>query len=102
MRCSEALPCREVGSITVGHATLWSPPLQGGRIRSCKTRGGPEALPIMEVRPRATGHVVALEPTSGGRQGLVLQGTWRRVGARLAHYLDLKFVRRGTRSVEYR
>jgi hypothetical protein len=38
--------------------------------------------------------VAAPEPTLPMRQGLVLQDTWRQVGARLAPSLDLKHVRR--------
>jgi hypothetical protein len=52
-------PDREAGSRAVGHTSLQSPPLQGGRIRSCRTRGAPE-------------------PSPTGRQGLELGYTWRR------------------------
>jgi hypothetical protein len=87
---SIALPYRETGSGAVGHVAHRSPPLQGGRIQSCRTRDAPEpnlagrrvqshgtrgcarALPIREARSGATGHVAAPEPTSAGRQGPVL------------------------------
>jgi hypothetical protein len=69
-----------------GHVALWSPPSGSG------------ALLIREVGSGATGHMVASESTSAEGQGPVLQGTWRRVGARHTPCLDLKLVRRGTRS----
>jgi hypothetical protein len=68
------------------------------RVRSHDTRGGAGALLIREVGSGAAGHMVASESTSAEGQGPVLQGTWRRVGARHAPYLDLKLVRWGTRS----
>jgi hypothetical protein len=43
---------REAGSETVGHETLWSPPLQGSRIRSCRTRGAPEISPVGRRGPK--------------------------------------------------
>jgi hypothetical protein len=48
------------------------------------------------VRPRATGHVAAPEPTSAGRYDMKLELTWQRVDARSAPYLDLEFVCEGT------
>jgi hypothetical protein len=91
--------------------------IQGGRIRSHRTRGTPEpsqqvwshdkcggfrALPIREARSGATGHVVASEPTLAGRKVPVLYDTWWHVGARPAPCLDLKLVCRGTQSIGYR
>jgi hypothetical protein len=46
--------------------------------------------------------MAAPEPTLAGRLDPVLQGTWRRLGARPAPYLDLKIACRDTRSVGYR
>jgi hypothetical protein len=45
--------------------------------------------------------MAALEPTLAGRLGAVLQDMWRCVGARPTPCLDLKLVRRGTRSTGY-
>jgi hypothetical protein len=66
--------------------------LQGGGVQSHGTHGGAGAIPIRETRSGATGHMAAPEPTSIGRQSLVLQGTWRRVDGCLAPYLDSKLV----------
>jgi hypothetical protein len=74
-------PSREAGSRVVGHTALRSPPLQGGRIQSCRirdasepgevrsygTRDGAGALHIKKVESGATGHVIAPESTSTGR-----------------------------------
>jgi hypothetical protein len=46
--------------------------------------------------------VTALEPILAGGQGPKLQGTWQRVGARLAIYLVLKPVHGDTQSAGYR
>jgi hypothetical protein len=101
MQRSRALPCMEVGSGAVGHMALQSPPLQGGGVRSHRTHGDVRALRIREAGSTTTGHVVAPEPTLARRSGPVLQGTWWRMGAHPALYLDLKLVCRGTWSVGY-
>jgi hypothetical protein len=90
-------PDRELGSGAVGHVALQSPPLQGGRIWSCKIHGAPEpsllggriqscrthgtpepwytcgagARLIGKAGSGATGHVVAPDPTLAGRQAPV-------------------------------
>jgi hypothetical protein len=53
----QSLLSREARSEVVGHVTLRSPPLKGGRIRSCNTHGVTEALPIREAGSGAVGHV---------------------------------------------
>jgi hypothetical protein len=45
--------------------------------------------------------MTALEPTSAGRRGPELQGTWQCVDARPTICLDLRLVCRGTQSVGY-
>jgi hypothetical protein len=44
----------------------WSPPQQGGEVRGYGTRGSVRAHLSREARCRATGHVIAPEPTSTG------------------------------------
>jgi hypothetical protein len=92
---------REAGSRAVRHMVHRSPPLQGGGVRSHGAHGGTGTLPISKAGTGAIGHIVALEPTLAGRQGLVLQHTWRCVGARPVSWLDLKLICRGTWSVDY-
>jgi hypothetical protein len=94
MQRSGALPYKEAGAGAVGHVVHQSPPMQGGRVQSYATHGGVRALSIIKAGSGATGHVAALEPTVAGRQGPMLQGTWRHVGARPTPCLDLKLVRR--------
>jgi hypothetical protein len=79
-----------------------SPPFQGDEVQSHDTRDSAGPLPIRDVGSEATRHVEALEPTLAGRQGLMLQGTWQRVGACPTPCLGLKIVCRGTRSAGYR
>jgi hypothetical protein len=97
-----ALPCKEGGSGAIRHMAHGSPPLQGSGDRSHGTRGGAGALPIRKAGFGAIGHVTVLEPTLAGRQGPVLQRTWRCVGARPIPWLDLKLGCRGTRFAGYR
>jgi hypothetical protein len=107
---------REAGSGAVGHATLWSPPLQGSRIRSCRTRGAPELSPVGRRGPKLwymwwrwspfyqgggiRSHWTHDSPGAhlGWDVGSVLQGTWRHVDACPTSYLDLKLLCRSTRS----
>jgi hypothetical protein len=79
-----------------------SSPQQGDEVRGCGARGSAGAHLSREARSGATGHVAAPEPTSAGRRGPELQGTWQRVDARLTPCLDLKLVCGGTRSIGYR
>jgi hypothetical protein len=76
--------------------------LQGGGVRSHGTHGDAGVLPISKAGSEATGHMAAPEPTSAGRQGPVLQGTWWCMGSRPTPCLDLKLVCKGTRSARYR
>jgi hypothetical protein len=84
-------PNRETGSGAAGHTAL----------RSHDTCGDVRARLGWEAGPRAAGHMAAPKPTSAGRQDPVLQDTWRRLGACPAPSLDLKLIRRGTRSARY-
>jgi hypothetical protein len=79
-----------------------SPPRQEGEARGRGTCGSAGAHLSREARSGATGHVAAPEPTSAGRRGPELQGTWQRVDARLTPCLDLKLACGGTRSIGYR
>jgi hypothetical protein len=53
---------REAGSEVVGRVTLRSPPLKGGRIRSCNTHGVTEALPIRGARSGTVEHMALQSP----------------------------------------
>jgi hypothetical protein len=63
------------------------------------TRGNIEAHLSKEVRFRAAGHVVTLEPTPVGRYGPKLQLAWQRVDARHAPCFNLELVCGGTQSL---
>jgi hypothetical protein len=71
-------------------------------VQSLCTYGDVRAHLGWEAAPEVPGHVTVLEPTLTERQGPVLQDTWRHVRACSTPYLDLKLVRRGTRSAGYR
>jgi hypothetical protein len=84
----------EVGSGTVGDMAHWSPPLLGGKIWSCRTRGTPApslvgrqgseprftwhtgALPCKEAGSGATVHVVVPELFLSERRDLEPLDTW--------------------------
>jgi hypothetical protein len=57
-------------------------------VQSHGTCGGAGDLPIKKVESGVTEHMTVLEPTLTERQSLMLQDTWRRVGAHPAHYLE--------------
>jgi hypothetical protein len=65
---------------------------QGGEARGHGTCGSTGAHLGRQARSRAAGHMEVPELTSIERRGLELQGTWQRVDARPAPYLDLKLV----------
>jgi hypothetical protein len=69
-----------------------SSPQQGGEVQGHGTRGSAGSHIGRETRSGATGLVAASEPTSAGRCGPKLQGTWQRVDARPTPCLDLKLV----------
>jgi hypothetical protein len=68
-------------------------------VRGHGTRDSIRAHLSKEVMSGATGHVVALEPTSVGRYGPKLQLTWQRVDAHHTSCLDLELVCGGNRSL---
>jgi hypothetical protein len=54
----------------------WSSTQQGGEALGHMTHGSTGAYLSKEMMSGATGHVVALEPTSAGMYGLKLQLVW--------------------------
>jgi hypothetical protein len=93
-------PSAQGGSIR-SHGTRHAPePSQW--VRCLRTRGNTGAHLGWEAGSGDAGHVAASDPTSAGRLDPMSWDTWQRVGARLVLCLDLRLVRRGTRSAGYR
>jgi hypothetical protein len=63
--------------LVVGHMAVLEPSRAGGEAWSHGTCGDPIALPSRETGSRATGRVVAPEPSHAGRRGSELWDAWQ-------------------------